>query len=483
MDTFTTSMKVITAVFNWRVILDILLIAAGLFFLYRTLLRLGTWKIVAGILVALLIFATANILDLKGIEWIYTNVSHVAVIALIVIFQPELRKLFERAASLRKKQMGKGGTDLAFIMCEAIFALAKQRRGAILVLPGKEPLEGWFSGGIPLKAVPTFPIIMSIFDPNSPGHDGALIVDSGKLTRFGVRLPISTSENLSEEFGTRHHAAMGLSEVSDALVLVVSEERGSVTLFSQGRAERVYEKEKVIPIIRSHWEKTATAFAIEMHKGKKRWDLISQMGISLVLAVVFWTTVIFALGEIREKVLSVPVEYIATPKHLALVGDRPSEIKLHLTGPKSDLDESDTAELAVKIDLSKAVPGKQSFVLTDQNVELPRGVKLLDVVPSSLTLSLVEIIQQDVPVKPQLVGRLPSERKLRSVDVIPRSVRVFSPAGEGKGEEVVLMTTPIYLENIKESTVIFGKIIAPPSVQPAEKRWPDVEVYLTVVPP
>ena len=84
--------------------------------------------------------------------------------------------------------------------------------------------------------------------------------------------------------------------------------------------------------------------------------------------------------------------------------------------------------------------------------------------------------------KPQLVGRLPSGRELRSVDIIPRSVRVFSPAGEGGEEEVVLMTTPIYLENIKESTIIFGKIIAPPSVQPAEKRWPDVEVYLTVVP-
>jgi len=200
----------------------------GLFFLYRTLLRLGTWKILAGILIALVVFATASLLDLRGIEWIYSNLSQVALIALIVIFQPELRKIFERAASLRRSEIGKGASDLTFMVSDAMFALAQQRRGAILVLPGKEPLGEWLSGGLALNADPSLPLIMSIFDPNSPGHDGAIIIENGKLTRFGVRLPVSKTDNLPVEFGTRHHAAMGLSEVSDALV-VVSEERGSIS--------------------------------------------------------------------------------------------------------------------------------------------------------------------------------------------------------------------------------------------------------------
>jgi DNA integrity scanning protein DisA with diadenylate cyclase activity len=100
-----------------------------LFRLYRTLHRLGTWKIVSGILVALLVFAAANALDLKGIEWIYSNVSHVAVIALIVIFQPELRKVFERAASLRRGRAGKGASEPALLLGEAAFALAQRRHG------------------------------------------------------------------------------------------------------------------------------------------------------------------------------------------------------------------------------------------------------------------------------------------------------------------------------------------------------------------
>ena len=86
--------------FTWRAILDILLISAGLFFLYRTLLRLGTWKIMAGIVMALLVFVLANALNLQGIAWIFQNLSHIAVLGLIVIFQPELRKVLEKAVSV-----------------------------------------------------------------------------------------------------------------------------------------------------------------------------------------------------------------------------------------------------------------------------------------------------------------------------------------------------------------------------------------------
>ena len=90
--------------FDWRALVDILLMSASLFFLYRTLQRLGTWGIAAGILIAIVVYLLASILDLKGIEWIMGNLSQVAVIALIIIFQPELRKIFERAASVRRSE-------------------------------------------------------------------------------------------------------------------------------------------------------------------------------------------------------------------------------------------------------------------------------------------------------------------------------------------------------------------------------------------
>lgn len=243
---------------DWRALVDIVLMAAGLFFLYRTLQRLGTWSIAVGILVAMVAYLLASLLDLKGIEWIFDNLSQVAVIALIIIFQPELRKIFERAASVRRSQRVGADDNLAEILTESLYKLADRREGALVVLPGRDPLAEWLQGGHTLDARPSTPLIMSIFDHNSPGHDGALIVSRGKCDRFGVRLPISQSARLPEEYGTRHHAGMGLAERSDALVIVVSEERGTLTIFQNGRMKPIRSRSDLTAAIVRHWKELAS---------------------------------------------------------------------------------------------------------------------------------------------------------------------------------------------------------------------------------
>ncbi len=479
MDPTTYLTNVLRALLNWRAVLDIFLIAAGLFFLYRTLLRLGTWKIVAGILIAMAVIFGAYLLDLKGIEWIYSNVSNVILIALVVIFQPELRKIFERAASLRRKEIVNPETELPKLISDVCFALAQQKRGAILVFPGKEPIREWVSGGYALNAEPSFPLIMSIFDPNSPGHDGAMIIRNGLISRFGARLPVSQSKSLSEEYGTRHHAAMGLAETSDALVLMVSEERGNILFFHQGKALPVNTKADISAQIMSHWQNTA-AFPFVLYKWRRQWNFFIQMTVSLLIAVVFWTSLVIARGEILERVFTVPVEYSGIVENQALVGDKITEVKLHLAGSKTDLDVINPAFIGVKIDLSKALPGKQTYAITSENIKLPRGVHLLDAIPSSLPLTLAAIMEWEAPIKPQLVGRLPHNLKLKSIIVKPEKIRVLSPAEEGLAKAVNVTTTPIYLETIQEDTTLLCKIIAPPNIQPAGRRWPDVEVTLVV---
>jgi DNA integrity scanning protein DisA with diadenylate cyclase activity len=120
---------------------------------------------VTGILLAMFIFMIANFLNLKGLEWIFGNLSHVAGIALIVIFQPELRKIFESAASVRRSDIRDVGTELSHIIVDSLMKLAEQHRGAIVAFPGKEPIQKWLSGGFKLDAKPSIPLIMSIFDP------------------------------------------------------------------------------------------------------------------------------------------------------------------------------------------------------------------------------------------------------------------------------------------------------------------------------
>jgi len=464
---------------SWRAVLDIFLIAAGLFFLYRTLLRLGTWKIVAGILVAMAVFFVASVMDLKGIEWIFSNISQVAVIALIVLFQPELRKILEQTASVKRSEPLDLDEKLSRLVVDALLKLAQQRRGAIVVFPGKEPIQEWLSGGFILDANPSLPLIMSIFDPNSPGHDGALIITNGKFSRFGVRLPVSQSSKLPDEYGTRHHAAMGMVEKSDALVFIVSEERGSLSIFHKGRMRQVGDPEEMVKIIISHW-KDMTSFPVVFPKGKARWPVFLQIFASLVLAAFFWSTLAVSQGEILEKVITVPVEYTASSPNLTLVGNKAEEVRLHLSGPKSALDTVNPSHTIVKIDLSKGVPGKQSFIITRENIQLPKDIHLLDVVPSSFELTLAEIVEKELVIQPQLVGKLPDGLKIRSLEVKPEKIKVFSPASDEMDKLISLTTTPIYLNNIYETTTIYCKIIALPAVQPKEKRWPDVVVTITV---
>jgi hypothetical protein len=319
---------------------------------------------------------------------------------------------------------------------------------------------------------------MSIFDPNSPGHDGALIIDGGRLTQFGVRLPLSKTGKLSNDFGTRHHAAIGLSEVSDALVVVVSEERGVITLFRDGKPQKVHDRSDLSTQLISHWE-TIAFHGIEVPKEMKTRELIAQIGFSLIVALVVWSSVILGQMEIREKAFTVPIEYIGIPKHLALAGDQPTEIKVHLTGPKSNLDDITPLNLSTRIDLSEALAGRQVLVVSEKNVLLPRSVKLVGATPSSVAVSLEEIVETVVEVQPQLVGTLPEGLELVSVTVEPKQVKILAPASDLE-QRTTLMTEPVYLESIKKDVQLSKKIVAPPNVQPAGKKWPDVEVLIKV---
>jgi YbbR domain-containing protein len=134
----------------------------------------------------------------------------------------------------------------------------------------------------------------------------------------------------------------------------------------------------------------------------------------------------------------------------------------------------------VIIDLSKAVPGKQSFIITRENIHLPKEIHLLDASPSSFELTLAKIIEKELVIKPQLVGKLPDGLKIRSLEVTPEKVKVLSPASDEMDKLISLTTTPIYLNNIYEDTTIYCKIVALPAVQPKEKRWPDVVVMITL---
>ena len=463
----------------WRILLDVLFVNIGLFYLQRTLLRLGTWKIMAGILMALIVFLLAHFLDLKGIEWIYNNVSHVAFIGLIIIFQPELRKVLERSVWLAP---GKGMTiekQIPVLLAEVLFAMAKESCGALIVLPGRESIKEKISGGFQLDAVPSYPLIISIFDDTSPGHDGAILIEESRISRFGVRLPISASSRLSNAYGTRHHAAMGLSEQTDSLVFVVSEERGQVSAFYEAKMQILTTKQEVIDLINEHFQQAGKK------RSSKRLTLsrlaLVQGIISLGIASFFSLMILRAQQDVVERTIVSPINYHSVPADgSVLVGDKQTEVKLHLSGPRTAMDALNQNPPNVFIDLGLMHQGKQTVIVTSENLKLPKDVNLLDVSPGQLDLTLAPMLRTSLSITPQLIGNLPPGLQLKKVTIKPEAVPVTMPKSKKAGEADKIMTTPIYLNSISANSALFCGIVARPSIQPIGGQWPDIEVFVEV---
>jgi uncharacterized protein (TIGR00159 family) len=463
---------------TWQAILDIAIITTILFFLYRTLVRLGTWKIVVGILAAFLVIALASILNLEGITWIFQNVSNVAVIALIVIFQPELRKVFEKVVSLQKKRTVSVDDGLIDMVASSLWEMAKQKTGAIIVYPGKEPIQEKLAGGHELAAKPSASLIMSIFDPHSPGHDGAMIIEDNKLTSFGVRLPISQTSRLPDNYGTRHHAAMGLAEQTDALILVVSEERGVVSAFKDRNMKLLGSAAEIGMIIRDHSNRSGL-LDMELQNLLHRRILI-PVGVSLAIAVVFWSTLITVNRQVVEKTFPMMLEYIPPSESLILIDEKAEQIRVHLAGPKSEIDSFLMSQPTATIDLSSMVKGKQTILITGENLRLSSKLSFLGSEPAQIEVNLADVVTKTIPIVPQLVGSLPANLKLKRVQVIPNEVAVTLPSPKRGEKPLSVATTPVYLNSIQGDSRIFCKIIADPTIQPVSKPWQDVEVVIEV---
>ncbi len=482
MDYITQYIKSIIVLIDWRTFLDVPIIALGIFFLYHTLRTSGVWRIALGVSAALFIYVLANVLNLTGIEWIYSNFSNIALIAIIVIFQPEIRKIFENAASsLRVKWIGKHGKRLSVLISNAAFSLVDKKWGAIIVLPGMDFISSKVSGGIELNAIPSLALISSIFDPHSSGHDGAIIIENGLVKEFALRLPLSSSGKLGSDFGTRHHAAMGLSENSDALVIVVSEERGNVSIFNNGKHISLNEKKDLSTYVESHWEKTGS-YSPEGKNFKKQGIFLIEITVSLLAAFLLWSSIMFSATHIKQMAFTIPIEYKIGTSDNAISGEKPTAVRIKVSGNAADLNLIKPNELKVAIDFSSSKPGKRIITVTKSNITLPAGVHLIDAEPSVFEIDLQSFTEKKVAVKPQIIGALPEGLEIYSIEVVPNEINILYSTNEKGLEDIYITTTPIFLKNISEDTRLICNLIAPPNIYPVGKHLPDVEVVIILKP-
>jgi len=249
--------------FSFRDLVDIALVA---FIVYRFLLLLKgtrgvqmTW----GIVMLLLFFWVTRFLQLAAVEWLLSNVLTYIFFAIIVLYQAEIRSVLTRIGVFstrgRDRSRAKDGIDE---IVQASSTLAARKIGALIILEREVGLRNYSETGIALDAVITYDLLVTIFFPKTPLHDGAAIVRKNRIVAAGCFLPLTLDPHLSQELGTRHRAAIGVTEETDAVAVIVSEETGTISLAIGGNITRDYSGDGLRTALRAALEgRTAPASA------------------------------------------------------------------------------------------------------------------------------------------------------------------------------------------------------------------------------
>ena len=226
-----------TTVFSWHFLVNILDIVVIWFVVYKLIMLVRGTKAVQllkGVVVFFILKTLASLIGLSTVTWLMDQIITYGVIAVIIIFQPEVRRGLEHIGRtsfwtrVKKETTDKDRMVQSFD--KAIQYMSKRKIGALVTIERNTGLDEYIETGIPLDADISGELLINIFIPNTPLHDGAVIIKNGKIAVSCAYLPLSESQLIPKEFGTRHRAAIGISEVSDALTFVVSEETGDVSV-------------------------------------------------------------------------------------------------------------------------------------------------------------------------------------------------------------------------------------------------------------
>ena len=230
-------------------VVDILLLAIILYFVYRFIRERRAGKLLIGLGIVLVLSLVGDALHLPAINFIFGDFRQIGVIAILILFQPELRSALEKVGGTPLsgiRSITSDSKDLSALnaeiesLCTAATELARDKTGALIVIERSTKLGEYIKAGVTVDAALSPYVLRNIFFDKAPLHDGAVIIRNGRICAAGCFLPLSTKEDINMELGTRHRAAIGVSECSDAIVIVVSEETGVISIASDGKLERNY---------------------------------------------------------------------------------------------------------------------------------------------------------------------------------------------------------------------------------------------------
>ena len=366
-------------------VLDILFLTVFSYHLYLWFRGTKAFKALVGLLVFGAVFTAARVWGLFLTTWVFQILWQVLVLLLIILFQREIRQVLERVNPLQSLGLHRMGSPEAWAqeVARAAFFLASRKTGALMILEGVDGVEEHITEGHPLDSEPSLELLTAVFQKESPLHDGAMLIRRGRVSQVACYLPLTSESGLPKQWGTRHRAAVGLTERCDAAVVVVSEETGDVSLARRGEMDRAESREDLVQRIRdamepsaagSKWQEQARLLVTRRWKAK-----------AAVLGVVCVVWLALAGQQDYEIDLKVPMEVRNIPNGLTMVAPVTPQVHLRVRGLRKDASILNDKNVQARIDLSGVEAGRRIFSISRENIHLPNDrVTVVKIIPASM---------------------------------------------------------------------------------------------------
>jgi uncharacterized protein (TIGR00159 family) len=413
-------------------------------------------------------------------SWIFQYLWAIILLSLIILFQPEIRGILEEVSPL-KVIRGRGGRtdpDATTETLAAAFDLASRKIGAIVVFPRKDSVEEFLQDGVNLESILSKPLIMSIFSPVSPLHDGAIIIRGSRIIKAGCFLPLTDSSRIPQYYGSRHRAAIGLTERTDAVCLVVSEERGEVSLWGGGKAWTC----PTVEYASEYLEKLLQSGS--QIKGPliwKRWihENFWIKVFSLAFALFLWGVV--SGVKTSETSFNVPIEYTDIPAKMSLAMGGTDQVTVRVRGSAGLLAGISSEGVRARLNLSNAKDGTNFITITPEDLSLPPAVQITSIKPSVIRLVLERIETRTYRVEARFKDSLPPSYSLESIVIDPPEIKLEGPVSQLDKIKMVA-TEPLSLSGVTSDKRVTRSLeVVPAGVFLSQKELPKVTLVLKVI--
>lgn len=466
-----SQVKSFISTITFRDVLDIFINTYILFRVYVLFYGTALFRALIGIVFLFLCQRLASNYGLIMSSYLLQGITTVALFILVIGFRNEIRGVLKLKSvgdifwRLKRSNIDK---SIYNPIIDAVFNLAKKKVGALIVIPGQNNVTPFITNGIKIDSPVSIEMLETIFMSKGSLHDGAVIVEGNKISRAGALLPLSERQDIPYYFGTRHRAALGLSEVCDALIIVVSEERGVVS---------VAHVSEIFPVI----DKKDLSFLLDSHLGEIRGEATKKgylnyglvAALCLLLVSGAWFT--FTRGKTSFSSLEVPIEIIKKHSDMDIVSTNPNKFKIILSGPGVLMRTININDINLFLRINDDKPGTYIYNITEKNLSLPPGIKLVKINPSYVAVKLDKIIEKELDVQVNWIGKIDPDILITKCLIFPLKVKIQGPQTVLDTMSTIY-TEPIKVDNIRDSGSVDIRLALPPTVKVVEKNNQIVKV-------